>query len=107
MNYVPWQGRDTEMPPGVYWWRVRAESAKDVPIPIWPASPDLPDPNGARSAASRFHSISSTVTNMTSARRLPPNSLLADNKQYLPALTQVATTTHDWPMSSRLISCMS
>ena len=31
VNYVPWQGRDTEMPPGVYWWRVRAESGQDAP----------------------------------------------------------------------------
>ncbi|MFZ4659754.1 MAG: SdrD B-like domain-containing protein [Caldilineaceae bacterium] len=35
VNYAPWQGRLTLMPFGSYWWRVRAESAPNVPLGGW------------------------------------------------------------------------
>jgi hypothetical protein len=35
VNYVPWQGRLTEMPFGTYWWRIRAESAPGQPLGDW------------------------------------------------------------------------
>jgi len=35
INYVPWQERLTDMPPGSYWWRVRPESSPGTPIGDW------------------------------------------------------------------------
>ena len=35
VNYVPWQGRRERMPNGMYWWRVRAESAAGVALGGW------------------------------------------------------------------------
>ncbi|MCB0100280.1 MAG: hypothetical protein KDE46_31335, partial [Caldilineaceae bacterium] len=35
VNYVPWQGRRERMPNGMYWWRVRAESAPGVALGEW------------------------------------------------------------------------
>lgn len=35
VNYAPWQGRLISMPAGAYWWRVRAESAPNVPLGGW------------------------------------------------------------------------
>lgn len=37
VNYVPWQGRPTEMPFGTYWWRVRAESSPGAALTDWSA----------------------------------------------------------------------
>lgn len=37
INYVPWQERLTDMPPGSYWWRVRPEQAPGAPIGEWSA----------------------------------------------------------------------
>ena len=37
VNYVPWQGRLTAMPYGMYWWRVRAEDGANNPIGGWSA----------------------------------------------------------------------
>lgn len=33
--YVPWQGRQTPMPPGAYWWRVRAEDESNTALGEW------------------------------------------------------------------------
>lgn len=35
VNYAPWQGKRTPMPSGTYYWRVRAESAPNVPLGDW------------------------------------------------------------------------
>jgi hypothetical protein len=35
INYTPWQGKRAPIPFGTYWWRVRAESALDVPLGDW------------------------------------------------------------------------
>jgi hypothetical protein len=35
VNYTPWQGQRNPIPFGTYWWRVRAESALDVPLGDW------------------------------------------------------------------------
>ena len=35
VNYVPWQGRMSDMPPATYWWRVRAESSVGSEITPW------------------------------------------------------------------------
>ncbi len=35
INFVPWQERLTDMPPGSYWWRVRPESSPGTPIGNW------------------------------------------------------------------------
>ncbi len=33
--YVPWQGRQLPMPPGAYWWRVRAKNGTNTPLGDW------------------------------------------------------------------------
>ena len=35
VNYTPWQGRQTAIPFGTYWWRVRAEDTQGAPIGDW------------------------------------------------------------------------
>ena len=86
VNYVPWQGRSqdsySEMPPGVYWWRVRAESGQNAALGDW---------SEARSFALSLDLLTGNQYDFRPASL--PASLLADSPQYLPTLTQVATTT--------------
>lgn len=37
VNYVPWQGKLTQMPYGAYWWRVHGEDAGGNPVGRWSA----------------------------------------------------------------------
>jgi hypothetical protein len=87
-NYVPWQGRSTDMPPGVYYWRVRAESSPDSPIGDW---------SEPRSFALSLDLLTGNQYDFKPAPyRVPagsPNSLLTNNPQYVPAMTLVATST--------------
>ena len=99
VNYVPWQGRDTDMPPGVYWWRVRAESAKDVPVNNTGSPSSVPAEAQWSEVRSFALSLDLLTGNQYDFRPAPyrvpfdsPNSLLTNNQQYLPALTQVATS---------------
>ena len=64
VNYVPWQGRRTAMPFGVYWWRVRGEDASDNPVGDW-------------SRARRFHlSVELAIGNTYDFP--PPEQLVTD-----------------------------
>ncbi len=81
VNYVPWQGRDTEMAPGVYWWRVRAENGQDAPIGDW---------SEVRSFAVSLDLLYGNQFDFRPPK--PPNSLLAYGSKYVPELTQVAAT---------------
>lgn len=86
VNYAPWQGRLDDMPPGSYWWRVRAESSPNVELTPW-------------SETRRFDlSLDLLTGNQYDFKPAPyrvpitmPNSLLTTNIQYEPSLTLVAS----------------
>jgi len=95
VNYAPWQGKETdnalsEMPPGTYWWRVRAETSPNVELTPW-------------SEPRRFDLAASLLTGNDYDFKPAPfrpakadpnlrNTLLSPNAQYMPALTRVASS---------------
>jgi hypothetical protein len=80
VNYVPWQGQLTDMPPSTYWWRVRAEHSPDNPMTAW----SEPRSFGV--------SLDLMMGNQFDFPAPPyPSSLLAETSKYLPALTRVAS----------------
>jgi hypothetical protein len=87
VNYVPWQGRNTDMPPGVYWWRVRAEGSPGVAVGDW---------SEVRNFALSLDLLTGNQYDFRPAPyRVPPdspNSLLTNYAQYSPALTHVASS---------------
>jgi hypothetical protein len=88
VNYVPWQGRESEdMPPGMYWWRVRAENSAGTAMGNWS--------EGRSFALSRNLLTGNPYDFRPAPFRVPldsPNSLLTNNAQYVPAMTEVATS---------------
>ncbi|HRW04772.1 MAG TPA: SdrD B-like domain-containing protein [Caldilineaceae bacterium] len=82
VNYAPWQGRRLSMPMGTYYWRVRAESAPDVPIGGW-------------SEVRHFNLSQDLMTGNKFDFQTPqyPGSILEDGDHYRPELTHVATST--------------
>jgi hypothetical protein len=80
--YVPWQGRQTAMPSGAYWWRVRAKNG-DSALGDW-------------SSARYFFVMDNLMTGNEHDYVVPTNGTLrdvGDPLMYDPALSLVATDT--------------
>jgi len=82
VNYAPWQGRRLNMPMGTYYWRVRAESAPNVPIGGW-------------SEVRHFNLSRDLMTGNKYDFKTPqyPKSILQSDENYRPDLTYVASSS--------------
>ena len=81
VNYVPWQGRQTTMPFGTYWWRVQAESAPGAPLGNW--------------SEVRHFNLAIDLLNGNPTDFVPPaypGSILSKTVGYEPSLTYIASS---------------